>query len=96
MNAPGNRVLATAVAALALTIYYPALQAPLNPLDDRAIVDWLSNLDGTSLFDLLTRSSDYYYRPLLLATYWLDWTLPFFGTRCQSHAPLNRSSRFPA
>lgn len=55
-----------------LAVYYPAIHAPLNPMDDRAIVNWLFNLDGISLQKILFSTSDYFYRPVLLMTYLAD------------------------
>ena len=72
MKAPRVGVQALGLAALVLAIFYPALHAPLNPMDDRAIVQWLYNVDDSNAWDILTRTTDYFYRPVLLATYLLD------------------------
>lgn len=61
--------------ALSLAVYYPVLASPLNPLDDRAIVDWLYNLQGFPLREIFTRATDYYYRPVLWLTYLWDFYL---------------------
>lgn len=75
MKAPRVGVQALGLAALVLTIFYPALHAPLNPVDDRAIVEWLYNVDGSGTWEILTRTTDYFYRPVLLATFLLDMKL---------------------
>lgn len=75
MSMPPLRIQIAGLVLLVLALYYPALDAPLNPLDDRAIVDWLYNTEQVPLTELLFQPSDYYYRPLLLASYRLDWIL---------------------
>jgi hypothetical protein len=72
MKAPQVGFQALGLAFLVLAIFYPALHAPLNPMDDRAIVQWLYSVEGSNAWSILTRSTDYFYRPVLLFTYLLD------------------------
>lgn len=66
------RMQSLGLMALVLAVFAPALGAPLNPLDDRAIVQWLYNLQGFPFHDIFGRTTDYYYRPVLLLTYLTD------------------------
>lgn len=75
MKTPRVGVQALGLAALVLTIFYPALQAPLNPMDDRALVQWLYNVEGSSAWSILTHTTGTFYRPVLLGTFLLDMKL---------------------
>lgn len=58
---------------IALAIYYPSLSAPLNPLDDVMLSNWLLNLDVISFKDIFSPTdSGYYYRPLLTLSFIFD------------------------
>lgn len=62
------------LAFLVLGIYYPAIFAPFNSVDDVEMVNHVLNSADVSLWQLLIpRSSGYYYRPLLYYTYVLDY-----------------------
>ncbi len=58
---------------IVLTVYYPTLFAPLNPVDDRVLFNSLLNSD---LFDfrsiIVPGSSGSYYRPILLLSFMMD------------------------
>jgi len=60
------------LAIVVLAGYFSALQVPLNPVDDRALIDWLYSMDGKSPIDLFTWTSGNYYRPILQLTFLLD------------------------
>jgi len=56
-----------------LIVYYPALSAPLNSLDDQALVNHLLNQEGISLARHFAPGGLYdYYRPLLTLTFEID------------------------
>ncbi|RMF44037.1 MAG: hypothetical protein D6751_09590, partial [Deltaproteobacteria bacterium] len=57
---------------LVLLVYFPALHAPLSPVDDRAILQWFQNRPDLVLADLFTLTTENYYRPLLMLTYLVD------------------------
>ncbi|WP_027714745.1 hypothetical protein [Desulfuromonas sp. TF] len=75
MKAPRTGIQALGLAALVIVIFYPVISAPLNPVDDRAIVQWLHDTEGSGAWKILTHATDYFYRPVLLATYLLDMKL---------------------
>ncbi len=75
MKPPRVGIQALCLAALVLTLFYPALNAPLNPMDDRAIVQWLYNMEGHGVWDFFAHTTGNYYRPVLMATYLLDMRL---------------------
>lgn len=64
-----------------LAVYYPTNFAEVSSLDDRDMLVWLRSLGNWSLHDLFFPSAvdgNYYYRPLLMLTYYLDkvfWSL---------------------
>ncbi|MCD6388383.1 MAG: hypothetical protein J7L69_03140, partial [Desulfobulbaceae bacterium] len=45
---------------IVLGVYSSAIYAPFNPVDDRALIDWLYSMEGTSLLDLFTWTSSNY------------------------------------
>lgn len=56
-----------------LGVYYPAIFAPLNYIDDLKLVHYLLNTDTFSLKQLFfPGGSGTYYRPLLMASFLLD------------------------
>lgn len=58
---------------IVLGIYYPALFAPLNSVDDQGMVSYLLNTDHFSLRSIFwPGGSGSYYRPLLLSSFLLD------------------------
>ncbi len=67
-----SRYCLTLLVLIVLVIYYPAIHAPLNPMDDRAIVTWLINFDFSSIQSIFRGTTDYYFRPVLLASYLMD------------------------
>lgn len=70
-----NRHLVPILGILVIAVYYPAIFAPYNPMDDRALVTWLINLDPSTIVGDLFGFADIYYRPLLMGTFVLDWFL---------------------
>lgn len=60
---------------IVLGVYSSAIYAPFNPVDDRALIDWLYSMEGASVLDLFTWTSSNYYRPVLQVTYLLDMQL---------------------
>lgn len=58
-----------------LAVFYPVIGAPLNPVDDVQLVQWLYDSDGISFSEVFRWNSGSYYRPLLQATYLLDMKL---------------------
>lgn len=77
MKEPRVSIQLLGLSALVLIIFYPVVQAPLSPLDDRAIVQLLYSMDEVKLKSFFTSASDYYFRPVLWATYLLD--MKFWG-----------------
>lgn len=65
------------LASLVLVLFYPTVRAPLNPMDDRAIVQWLLTTEGQGVSGLFAHSMGNYYRPVLLVTYYFD--MAFWG-----------------
>lgn len=69
------------LALVLLAVYYPTNFAEVSSLDDSEMIVWLHGLDNWSLRDLFFPSAangNYYYRPLLMLTYFLDkevWSL---------------------
>lgn len=77
MKAPGVATQALLLFVVVLTVYYPAISAPLNPVDDRALIQWLHDTTGEPLLPLFTHARDVFFRPVLLATFLFD--MRFWG-----------------
>ncbi|MCD6389933.1 MAG: glycosyltransferase family 39 protein [Desulfobulbaceae bacterium] len=60
---------------IVLGVYFSAIYAPLNPVDDRALIDWLYSMEGKSFTEFFTWTTGNYYRPVLQTTYLLDMRL---------------------
>lgn len=60
------------ISIVVLLAYYPALFAPLNPIDDNRMVDDLLNRSGIPWRDFLFPVSKSYYRPLVGSSFLLD------------------------
>jgi protein O-mannosyl-transferase len=59
--------------ALVLAVYYPAISAPLNSVDDTVMYQYLLNTDGLTLRGIfLPGGSGNYFRPVLLASFLAD------------------------
>jgi predicted negative regulator of RcsB-dependent stress response len=54
-----------------LAVYYPAIFAPVNPIDDPGTISFLFNSDSFSLRDIFTPGGTY-FRPLLLISFLAD------------------------
>ena len=68
-----NRVSILLLVFIVLGIYYPAIFAPLNSIDDPGMCQYLLNTDTFSLRDIFSPGeSGTYYRPLLMASFILD------------------------
>jgi protein O-mannosyl-transferase len=68
-----NRSCVLLVLFISISLYYPALFAPYNSVDDVQMVNGLLNVDHLDLKALfLPGSSGYYYRPLIGLSFWLD------------------------
>ncbi len=58
---------------IVLVIYYPALFAPLNSVDDSGMYQYLLNTDNFSLRSIFFPvSTGSYYRPILLSSFMMD------------------------
>jgi hypothetical protein len=55
-----------------LGIYYPAIFAPINSIDDPGMYAYLLNTDNFTLQNIFTPSGGNYYRPILIVSYMLD------------------------
>lgn len=55
-----------------LGVYYPALHAPMNSVDDPGMLLYLLNTDSFSLRDLFLSGGSGYYRPLLQLSFLFD------------------------
>lgn len=55
-----------------LAVYYPALSAGINSIDDAHTITRIQNQDGFRFFDLFRPGSSFYYRPLLLLSLYAD------------------------
>jgi tetratricopeptide (TPR) repeat protein len=53
-------------------VYYQALSAPLNPIDDMRMVDGLLNVKSFGWRDFLIPSSNTYFRPLIWSSFICD------------------------
>jgi tetratricopeptide (TPR) repeat protein len=61
------------IITVVLGVYYPALFAPLNSVDDPGLYSYLLNTDDFNLRNIfLPGGSGSYYRPLLLASFLID------------------------
>ncbi|MEI8356079.1 MAG: glycosyltransferase family 39 protein, partial [Deltaproteobacteria bacterium] len=60
------------LAAIVLVIYYPALSAGVNSVDDSRIVAAYGMGAGKGLAEIFLSSGNYYYRPLVALSYYLD------------------------
>ena len=70
---------ALCLAFLVLVGYSSAVNAPFNPVDDRALVQWLYNMEGLSFLELFSWTTGHYYRPVLQTTFLLD--MRFWGAQ---------------
>lgn len=71
------------LAIVLLAVYYPTNFAEVSSLDDREMIIWLQSLDNWSFHDIFFPSAadgNYYYRPLLMLTYYLDKELWAFSS----------------
>ena len=75
MSLPSARIQGVILVLVTLAVYYSSLFAPLNPLDDRALIGVLINQQNLSLQEVFSRTTDYYYRPVLWLTFWADYYL---------------------
>ena len=71
------RIQALCLAVLVLGGYSFTINAPFNPVDDRALVQWLYNMEGTGFLELFSWKTGNYYRPVLQASYLFD--MHFWG-----------------
>lgn len=55
-----------------LGIYYPALFAPLNTIDDPGMYSYLLNTDDFSLRSIFSPNGGNYFRPVLIVSYMMD------------------------
>jgi hypothetical protein len=55
-----------------LGIYYPALFAPLNSIDDPVMYNYLLNTDSFTLQNIFAPGGSNYYRPILIMSYMMD------------------------
>jgi len=55
-----------------LGIYYPALFAPLNSVDDPGMYAYLLNTDSFTLHNIFASGGGNYYRPVLIVSYMMD------------------------
>lgn len=61
------------IVAVVLCVYYPAMLAPLNSVDDPGMYSYLLNTDAFTLKSVfLPGGSGSYYRPLLLSSFLID------------------------
>jgi hypothetical protein len=60
------------LAFVVLGIYYPAIFAPLNSIDDRGMYAYLSNTDHFTLHNIFASEGGNYYRPILIVSYLMD------------------------
>lgn len=61
------------IVLVVLGLYYPLIHAPYNSVDDVKMVVQLLNTEHLDLQRLFVpQGQGYYYRPLLILTYWLD------------------------
>ena len=60
------------LAAIVLGIYYPALSAGVNSVDDSHIIAAYGMGAGKGLVEILRPTENYYYRPLVELSYYLD------------------------
>lgn len=55
-----------------LGVFYPAIFAPLNSLDDPGMYDYLLNTDNFTFHSIFDVGGGNYYRPILTASYMMD------------------------
>src|SRR6056297_3226097 len=55
-----------------LGLYYPGLFAGFSSTDDLKMVTWIENEPFASAWDLFRPGGGFYYRPLLLLTFFVD------------------------
>lgn len=55
-----------------LGIFYPALFGEFNTVDDQKLINRILNMDSYDWWNRLRPGSSFYYRPLLVWTYYLD------------------------
>lgn len=68
-----SRYLVLLLIFLVLAIYYPALFAEINSVDDDGMMQGLFNISNVNIKDVfLPGGSGYYYRPLLVLTFLID------------------------
>lgn len=67
--------IAALICCTVLAVYFPAISAPFNPMDDPSLVNWLANIDRSAIFNTLFRPGDTYYRPVLMGSFLIDYYL---------------------
>lgn len=68
-----HRTSILVIVLVVLGLYYPLIHAPYNSVDDVKMVVQLLNTEHLDLQRLfIPQGKGYYYRPLLILTYWLD------------------------
>ncbi|MDD2271747.1 MAG: hypothetical protein PHP95_01060 [Desulfuromonadaceae bacterium] len=55
-----------------LGVYYPAIFAPLNSIDDPGMYAYLLNTDNFTLHNIFASGGGNYYRPILVVSYMMD------------------------
>lgn len=67
-----NRTSVLLLIFIVLGLYYPALFAPLQSMDDPGMYDYLLNTDSFTLLSIFAPNGGNYYRPILLVSYMMD------------------------
>ena len=60
------------IVIIVLVIYYPAIFAPLNSVDDPGMINFLLNTDSFNLRSIFLPGGGSYYRPILLLSFMMD------------------------
>lgn len=68
----GARYQVFLLAAVVLGVYYPALSAGINSVDDPHIIAAYGMGDGKGLAEIFRPGGNYYFRPLVELSYYLD------------------------
>lgn len=60
------------ISSLTLVVYYPVIFSGFNPVDDQKLIDSLINTSGFNIKELFLPGGGYYYRPLLMLSFFVD------------------------
>jgi len=67
-----TRISILFLSLVVLGIYYPAIFAPLNSVDDPGMYAYLLNTDSFTLNNIFASGGGNYYRPVLIISYMMD------------------------